>query len=88
MYVGRTVSGLPIDQPEFAILPPNFEGADTAVIKNALRLVFPTLPKYLNRVGEFAMASLVYYYQFLHNTWPPSLIHCSNLHCFTTKACT
>ena len=26
MYVGRTVSGLPSDKPEFAILPPNFEG--------------------------------------------------------------
>jgi len=70
MYVGRTVSGLPIDQPEFAILPPNFEGADTAVIKNSLCLVFPALPKYLNRVGEFAMASLVYHYKFLQDTLP------------------
>ena len=36
MYVGRTVSGLPIDKPEFAILPPNFEGADTKLIRDAL----------------------------------------------------
>jgi len=72
MYVGRTVSGLPIDKPEFAVLPPNFEGADAQAIKEALRLVFPTLPKSLNRIGEFAMASLVYHREFLLENLPKS----------------
>ena len=70
MYVGRTVSGLPIDKPEFAILPPNFEGADTKVIRDALRLVFPTLPRNLYRIGEFAMASLVYHREYLLQQLP------------------
>ena len=61
---------LEIDKPEFAILPPNFEGADTKVIRDALRLVFPTLPRNLYRIGEFAMASLVYHREYLLQQLP------------------
>ena len=50
----------------------NDEGADAQAIKEALRLVFPTLPKSLNRIGEFAMASLVYHQEFLLENLPKS----------------
>ena len=82
MYVGRTVSDLPIDKPEFAVLPPNFEGADAQAIKEALRLVFPTLLKSLNRIGEFAMASLVYHREFLLENLPKSHPLLETVFCF------
>ena len=72
MYVGRTVSGLPIDSPDFCLLPPHFKGADTQLIRRALGLVFPNIPGRLNAIGEFAMASLVYHRQYLLDTLPQS----------------
>jgi hypothetical protein len=42
MYVGRTVSGLPLDSYKFAILPPHFPGAMNDV-KTALSVIFPGL---------------------------------------------
>ena len=70
MFVGRTVSGLPIDSPDFAMLPPIFIGADAQLIKRALLLVFPNMPSKLNAIGEFAIASLVYHHQYLVDTLP------------------
>jgi len=70
MFVGRTVSGLPIDSPDFAMLPPIFKGADALVIKRALLLVFSNMPSKLNAIGEFATASLVYHHQYLVDTLP------------------
>jgi hypothetical protein len=68
MYVGRTVSGLPIEEAEFAALPPRF--ATTAVIPTAIQLCFPNLPTKLNRVAEFALASVVYHKDYLLRTLP------------------
>ena len=70
MFVGRTVSGLPIDSPDFDMLPPIFIGADAQLIKRALLIVFPNMPSKLNAIGEFAIASLVYHHQYLVDTLP------------------
>ena len=49
-FVGRTVTGLPIDSSEFAILPPHFKEA---------------LPMCMYAVAEFALASVLYHADFL-----------------------
>ena len=73
MYVGRTVSGLPIDSPEFASLPPHFkQGTESQLIKRALGMVFPNMPFHLTAIGEFAMASLVYHHEYLVKNLPPT----------------
>jgi hypothetical protein len=70
MYVGRTVSGLPSDRPEFAMLPPHFKNCDRDKIKQALELCFPGLPSNLRRTAEFALASVLYHASFLRETIP------------------
>jgi hypothetical protein len=70
MYVGRTVSGLPLDSYKFAILPPHFPGA-TNDVKTALSVIFPGLPRNLRYIAEFALASLVYHVPFLRTNIPP-----------------
>jgi hypothetical protein len=70
MFVGRTICGLPIDKPEFGILPPSFEGANPGIVNNAIRLVFPTMPKCLYRSGDFCLASLVYHSGYLLDNLP------------------
>ncbi|KAG2760652.1 hypothetical protein PC129_g16318 [Phytophthora cactorum] len=69
MFVGRTVSGLPILQPEFAMLPPHF-AADDEVVQRAKRLCFPGLPESVEFVAEFALASLIYHLGFLREHLP------------------
>ncbi|OWY93367.1 hypothetical protein PHMEG_00037265 [Phytophthora megakarya] len=64
MFVGRTVSGLPILQPEFASLPPRFSSADS-VVQTAKNLCFPGIPQNVQFVAEYALASLVYHIDFL-----------------------
>lgn len=70
MYVGRTVCGLPSDSYLFAILPPHFTEKDS-IIQEALDAIYPTLPKCLNYVAEFALASLVYHVAFLKKQLHP-----------------
>ncbi|GMF65677.1 unnamed protein product [Phytophthora lilii] len=60
MFVGRTVSGLPILQPEFAILPPHF-AANEEIVQSAKRLCFPGLPDFVEFAAVFALASLIYH---------------------------
>lgn len=67
-YVGRTVSGLPIDSEEFGILPPFFD--DDFDITSALRTCFPTLPATLDRIATFALASVIYHSEWLRSTLP------------------
>jgi hypothetical protein len=67
MFVGRTVSGLPCDSHEFSTLPPHFKESSPA-IDACVQVCFPGLPANLNRVGEFALASLVYHSGFLRRT--------------------
>ena len=68
-YVGRTVAGLPVDQPEFAILPPFFieEGPFLA---EAIETCFPQMPEHLYGIAKFALASVVYHREFLKKTLP------------------
>lgn len=67
MFVGRTVSGLPVNSPEFSILPPLFRHIDGMFLKHALQLVFPNMPHCLHGIGEKALASLVYHSDYLKN---------------------
>jgi hypothetical protein len=66
MYVGRTVSGLPIEEPEFAVLPPRFKPCEA--VSRAMKLCFPNIPRKLNFVGQFALASIVCHKEFLLRT--------------------
>ena len=63
MYVGRTLSGLPQDKAEFAAVGPYFEPSN--VVNEAVQHVFPNLPGHLQKVGEHALASLVYHADFV-----------------------
>ncbi|KUF92717.1 hypothetical protein AM587_10004891 [Phytophthora nicotianae] len=71
MHVGRTVSGLPPDSHEFAMLPPHFGNRDTDV-EAAIECVFPELPTNLTYVGEFCLASLVYHAPYLRTHLDPN----------------
>ena len=66
MYVGRTLSGLPQDKAEFAAVGPYFEPCN--VVDDTVRHVFPNLPGRLHKVGEHALASLVYHSDFVLET--------------------
>ncbi|DBA05028.1 TPA: hypothetical protein N0F65_000716 [Lagenidium giganteum] len=70
MFVGRTVSALPIGKPEFAVLPPHFVTDSDLVVRNAVRICFPGLPAPAALIGEYALASLVYHSEFLTETLP------------------
>ncbi|ETP46520.1 hypothetical protein F442_07246 [Phytophthora nicotianae P10297] len=69
MHVGRTVSGLPPDSHEFAVLPPHFEERDEK-IENAIDCSFPGMPANLTYIGEFCLASLVYHEPYLRLNIP------------------
>jgi hypothetical protein len=66
MYVGRTLSGLPQDKAQFAAVGPYFEPCK--LVDDAVRHVFPNLPGRLQKVGEHALASLVYHSDFVLQT--------------------
>lgn len=68
-HVGRTASGLPVDGPEFAILPPHFENVDDTATR-AIRQVFLVLHSKAPSVANFCLASLVYHDAFLETTLP------------------
>jgi hypothetical protein len=69
MHVGRTVSGLPLDSPEFAILPPMFV-SQSEDLTNMIDACLPHLPLGLTMVAEFGIASIIYHAQFLRDTLP------------------
>ncbi|KAH9099840.1 hypothetical protein Ae201684P_018849 [Aphanomyces euteiches] len=71
MYVGRTVSGLPINSSNFSKLPPHFSHRTTE-ITDAINIVYPNRPPQLEFILEFALASLVYHYDKLCETLSPS----------------
>jgi len=65
-FVGRTITGPPIDSSEFAILPPHFKEADSSgMVTSAIEMLFPTLPMCMYGVAEFALASVLYHADFL-----------------------
>ncbi|ETO84933.1 hypothetical protein F444_01219, partial [Phytophthora nicotianae P1976] len=67
MIVGRYVSGLPFEEPGFAVLPPFIADIDD-FIRRAIDLCFSNLPSRLIRTGSFLLASLVYHHDFLIRT--------------------
>lgn len=78
-YVGRVVSGLPLDSFEFSILPPHFSHSSSDIVKKAIQVVYPDMPLSLYGIGEMALASLVYHLPFLRSTLPNGhrLFNCS-----------
>ncbi|OWZ06823.1 hypothetical protein PHMEG_00020873 [Phytophthora megakarya] len=64
LFVGRTVTGLSILQPEFAALPPRFEIGDEVVQKRTGYLFF-RLTKNVELVAEFTLVSLIYHIDVL-----------------------
>jgi hypothetical protein len=66
-YVGRAAAGLPIIDAMIAILPPFFKECPEYV-DTAIKLCFPTVPQEMQRVVEFALAFIVYQYDFLKST--------------------
>ena len=64
-YVGRTVTGLPILSPNFAILPPHFKDAQDPAVVAAVNLCFPRRPPHMTPVVTMALASVVYHRDFL-----------------------
>jgi hypothetical protein len=69
MFVGRTVSGLPTDRPEFGILPPRFHGPRDS-IEAAIDLCFPGIPPCLRLIGEYSLASVIFHREFIRSTLP------------------
>jgi hypothetical protein len=79
-HLGRIVAGLPVNEAEFAILPPFFPVMDEA-IKNTIAVMYPsfTTPD-LQRVGQFFVASLAYHAETLHHICNTRHVtHCSPL---------
>ena len=75
-FVGRTVTGLPCDRAEFALLPPFFDifesPADHAAVDEAIHACFPIISVSMQRVIRLVMASVVYHREFLRSVLPPS----------------
>jgi hypothetical protein len=67
MHVGRTVTGLPVSDVAFALLPPHFNRDEEAVhlIHSSIESCFLGLPSCLFQVAEFVLASVVYHSDFL-----------------------
>lgn len=69
MYVGRVVSGLPLDKPEFAVVGPRFEG-ESAMVLGQVKRVFGNVPRSLIGIAQNALACLVYHHDFLLEILP------------------
>lgn len=70
MYVGRTATDLPINDAQFAILPPHFTQPESSQVRSAPILYFPRLPTQLSGVAEHALASVVFHHDFLLRVLP------------------
>jgi hypothetical protein len=84
-YTGRTVAGLPLTRSEFMMLPPCFSRfneppqdgtARTGInerLLQAVRIAFgDNVPPPLVQVAEYVLASVLYHWDFLRATLPPS----------------
>jgi hypothetical protein len=67
MHVGRTVTGLPTDKPEFAILPPYFE-TTSEDLQDTIDICFPDVLPKMRLTVEYALASVVYHSELLLET--------------------
>ena len=57
-FVGRTVTGLPINSEQFAAFPPHFvpkTSDDNRFIKESIEFFFPSSPETLHKVLEFCL---------------------------------
>ena len=70
MYVGRVVSGLPIDKPEFDMVCPRFPRSDSDDVVETVKKIFKNIPANLIAIGEKVLASLVFHSEFLLSTLP------------------
>ena len=70
-HVGRTVSGLPLDHPDFTVLPPHFP-IGNSVVFTAIQILFPGIPSTLTRVAELGLASVVYHWPTLNTLLHPT----------------
>ena len=68
-YVGRTVAGLPITDPDFALLPPFIPRTDEQ-IQAAVQTAFPNFPLALHGLQPFLLSALIYHRQFLRRELP------------------
>lgn len=66
MFVGRTVTGLPLGSPQFSILPPFF----TQPQDDLVTACFPGAPPYTLRILHFCLASAIFHRRFLKETLP------------------
>lgn len=67
MFVGHTVAGLPLNSPNFTLLPPHFiEPQDQLV-----HICFPFAPANMLRVLEMCLASVVYHLNFVRESVNP-----------------
>jgi hypothetical protein len=69
-YVGRTLAGLPVNDPRFGILPPFFPDDTTSDLTTAIAECFPKAPFSLNAFFPFGIASVVYHADFLLKNLP------------------
>jgi hypothetical protein len=67
--VGRFVTGLPFESPDFALSPP-FWPSSVALVSHAVQECFPLCPPQLVKICEFCLASIVYHSEYLSNTLP------------------
>lgn len=68
-FGGRTVAGLPMNSPSFAILPPFFDSRKDAVedmVNSAIKAVFPLAPDRMTKILEYCLASLAHHWPFLN----------------------
>lgn len=71
-YVGRLVSGLPIDSAAFRTMPPHFVDESDEVVQSAIRLAFPKLADQSNMPPILAkcLASVIYHSDWLERNLP------------------
>jgi hypothetical protein len=70
-YVGRTVCGLPLGKPDFAIVPPFFDGS-RELVATAVTECFPDICPSTMRIGEMCLASLVYHAEWMKENFQTS----------------
>lgn len=67
-YVGRTITGLPILDSNFAISPPYFKSKPNE-FDQIMQCNFINLPSHLSKVVEYCLASIVYHKDYLINNF-------------------
>jgi hypothetical protein len=69
-FVGRTVAGLPLESPDFAILPPHFRSTAAGVVAEVVQECFPKSHQSLRNCLEMFLASVVYHSDYLKAKLP------------------